>query len=123
MLEGKEPMISDEPLLPEGFEELERFVADWALPTTMERYSKRISTPMDELRVFYDAVLPRASDAIALLDEHEITELSGPQARLMYLLLALIDVSLPIEVYKSPALRLAPAKERFLVSMDRMTFE
>lgn len=115
--------MNNERLLPEGFGELERFVAEWALPLNMQRYTKRTRSTMEELQAFYDAVQPRAQEALALLDTHPIAQIAGPEARLMYLMLALIDVSLAVEVYRTPILKLSPAPERFAVVMERMTFD
>ena len=52
-------------LLPAGFEDLDPFVADWAKPTRAERYAARLDRPFDELVAFYDAIAPRAEEAIA----------------------------------------------------------
>jgi hypothetical protein len=40
-------------------------VAEWARPTRAERYDARLSKTTDELDEFYDAVAPRAEEAIA----------------------------------------------------------
>ncbi len=45
--------------LPENFEELERFVSAWSLPTEQERNRKRRGSSMQEIRSFYDAMLQR----------------------------------------------------------------
>lgn len=116
-------MIANEPLLPAGFQDLEALVADWALPANMARYIKRVNSTMPELQAFYDAVEPRAEDAIELLDQQPIGDIAGPEARLMYLLLMLVDVSLAVEVYKAPTLPLSPAADRYSVHMQRMTFD
>lgn len=115
-------MIANEPLLPAGFDDLAPFVADWALPTNMARFIKRVSSTMPELQAFYEAVEPRAEQAIEWLDREPIGDLAGPDARLMHLLLMLVDVSLAIEVYKAPVLPLSPAPDRYSVHMDGMTF-
>ena len=58
--------------LPEGFTDLEPFVTDWALPTRAQRYEARLSKPYDELVTFYDAIAPRAEEAIAYLNELDV---------------------------------------------------
>ena len=55
------------PTFPADFTDLEPF-ADWSLETEAERYTKRLSSTMDELQAFYDAVFPRLADAMAHLD-------------------------------------------------------
>jgi hypothetical protein len=86
--------------LPEGFTDLEPFVADWALPTRAQRYEARLSKPYDELVRFYDAVAPRAEEAIAYLDGFHINELRDDAARLLHLLYSMILVSYAVNVFK-----------------------
>ncbi len=116
-------MSASEPTLPAGFEDLAPFVADWALPTNMARYIKRVHSTMPALQAFYNAVEPRAEQAIEWLDRAPIGNINGPDTRLMHLLLMLIDVSLAVEVYKAPTLPLSPAPDRYSVHMERMTFD
>ena len=52
------------PLLPPGFSDLEPFVADWCLDSEPERYAKRLSSTMEEIQQFYDAIMPRVPAAI-----------------------------------------------------------
>jgi hypothetical protein len=86
--------------LPEGFADLEPFVTDWALPTRAPRYEARLSKPYDELVRFYDAVAPRADEAIAYLDGFDIDELPDDAARLLHLLYSMILVSYAVNVFK-----------------------
>ena len=67
--------MSDVSTLPEAFSDLEPFVADWALPTRAQRYEARLSKPFDELVTFYDAVAPKAEEAIAYLNGLDIDDL------------------------------------------------
>ncbi len=55
--------MADAPL-PPGFSDLEPFVADWCLDSEPERYAKRLSSTMDEIQAFYDAIFPRAEAVI-----------------------------------------------------------
>ncbi len=88
-------------LLPDQFEDLERFV-DWALPTERERNNKRVSSAMPEIRALYDALLPRARAIIAHLDQFSPAEMPAREARLMNLLLALAEVANAVEIFKQP---------------------
>ena len=56
-------------LLPPEFSDLEPLVEDWCLDSEPERYAKRLGSTMDEIQAFYDAVMPRAEDAIRLPGE------------------------------------------------------
>jgi hypothetical protein len=86
--------------LPEGFTELEPFVADWALPSRAQRYEARLSKPYDELVTFYDAVAPRAEEAIAHLNGIDIDALPEDATRLLQLLYSMILVSYAVNVFK-----------------------
>jgi len=86
--------------LPQGFTELEPFVADWALPTRAQRYEARLSKPYEELVTFYDAVAPRAEDAIAYLNTLDIDALPDDATRLLQLLYSMILVSYAVNVFK-----------------------
>ena len=54
--------------LPSGFAALEPFAERWCSATEPERWATRMSSSIDELQDFYDAILPRVSEAIALCD-------------------------------------------------------
>jgi hypothetical protein len=86
--------------LPEGFSELESYVADWALATRKERYAARLDRPFADLVDFYDAVAPRAEEAIAYLDGLNINALPADATRLMHLLYSFILVSYAVNVFK-----------------------
>ena len=86
--------------LPEGFSDLEPYVADWALATRAERYAARLDRPFDELVAFYDAIAPRAEEAIAYLDRQDITALGEDATRLLHLLYSMILVSYAVNVFK-----------------------
>jgi hypothetical protein len=86
--------------LPEAFSELEPYVAGWALATRKERYAARLDRPFDDLVVFYDAVAPRAEEAIAHLDARDINALAKDDTRLLHLLYSFILVSYAVNVFK-----------------------
>lgn len=90
--------ISTGSLLPPEFHDLES-VVEWALPTERERFSKRLSSSMEELRRVYDIVLPRAKDARVYLDQVPLAEMDLPSQRLMWLLFSLINISYPVDIY------------------------
>jgi hypothetical protein len=90
------------PLLPPQFADLERFVADWCLDSEPERYAKRLASTMDEIQEFYDAIMPRAEEAICYLDRLPLDELPEDAWRLLKLLYSLILMSFPVEIWKQP---------------------
>ena len=89
-------------LLPSEFSDLEPFVADWCLDSEPERYTKRLSSTMDEIQAFYDAVMPRAEDAIQYLEKFPLDDLPEDASRLLKLLYSLILMSFPVEIWKQP---------------------
>lgn len=86
--------------LPQEFSDLEAFVADWALPTRAKRYDARLSKPFDELVAFYDAVAPRAEDAVGYLNGLDIDDLPDDATTLLHLLYSFILVSYAVNVFK-----------------------
>ncbi len=95
--------MSDRPaLLPDEFADLEPFAADWVLRTERERYTKRLSSPMEQMQAFYDAAFARAEAAIKYLNQFELDDLPDQAQNLLFLLYSLVMVSFPVEVWKQP---------------------
>lgn len=88
--------------LPDGFADLEPYVADWARPTRKERYDMRLSKTIEELSDFYDAIARRAEEAIAYLDKLDLNDLPEDATRLLQLLYSMILVSYPVNVFMQP---------------------
>ena len=89
-------------LLPPPFSELEPFAGAWCLTTERKRYAKRLESTMEEMQAFYDAVLPRAEEAIAYCDKFPFHDMPDDATRLLLLLYSFVTVSFPIEVWKQP---------------------
>jgi hypothetical protein len=88
-------------IFPAEFADLEPF-ADWSLETEAERYAKRLTSTMDELRSFYDAAFPRLEDAMAHLDALDLNALPEDATRLLWLCYSLVNASFPVEVWRQP---------------------
>ena len=91
-----------EPLLPPEFSDLEPFVEGWCLDSEPERYAKRLASTMDEMQAFYDAIFPRAEEAICYLEKFPLDDLPDDALRLLKLLYSLIMVSFPVEIWRQP---------------------
>jgi len=89
------------PVLPTEFADLEQFAA-WSLRTEAERYTKRLSSTMDELQAFYDGAFPRLEAILSYLDGSELKNLSEPATRLLWLSYSLVNASFPVEVWRQP---------------------
>lgn len=63
--------------LPEGFEDLEPFVAYWAVAGQNERRHQRCDTTIEEIKRFYDAMLPRADAAMTALTDYRCATCQG----------------------------------------------
>lgn len=87
--------------LPEGYRDL-AWLADWALLTERARHTKRLGTPLAQLQVVYDALLPRIETMIAYLDQFPIRDLPPAEGNLMLLALVFVEVSPAVELLHSP---------------------
>ena len=90
------------PLLPPEFSDLEPFARDWCLASEPERYAKRLASSMEEMQSFYDALFPRAEEAIAYCEKFPLHDLPAEVQRLLQLLYSLIMVSFPVEIWRQP---------------------
>jgi len=93
-------------LLPEQFRELEKWVPEWGIEDGHQRYLKRVTSTMAELKSFYDDMFPRGKEAIAYVDQFEYGEpLPADAANLRNLIYSLITVALAVEVWKQPRVK------------------
>jgi hypothetical protein len=88
--------------LPQQFAELEPFAQSWCLATERERYAQRMASTIEEMRAFYDAVVPRAEDAMTYLDQLPLDALPENATNLLHLLYSMVQVSFPVEVWRQP---------------------
>jgi len=95
-------MQTTDSLLPRPFQELEPFAADWCLGSERERYARRLASTMEDMQSFYDAVLPRAGEALAYCDKFPLADLPDDARRLLWLLYSFVTVSFAIEVWRQP---------------------
>ena len=88
-------------LLPPEFADLEQF-SDWCLASEPERYAKRLASSMTEMQAFYDAITPRAEEAISFCDKFPLDDMPDDVLNLMHLIYSMIMVSFPVECWKQP---------------------
>lgn len=100
--------------LPPGFEELEPFVAGWALARSSERASKRWSSGMEEINCFYIAMLAHLESALDHLDKCALGAMPECERRLFHLTLSLAEIAGAVEVYAQPRVPFAFAPERYM---------
>jgi hypothetical protein len=90
-------MTGEEPRLPNGFSDLEPFVADWAVAGSDARMRRRLASKEDERLAFYAAATPLLEPALAYLDQFAVDALDHQQQRLLDLILMLAHVALAVE--------------------------
>ena len=88
-------------MLPPEFADLEQF-NDWCLGAEADRYAKRLGSSMVQLQAFYDAITPRAEEAIAYCDKFALDDMPEDVLNLMHLIYSMITVSFPVECWKQP---------------------
>ncbi len=89
-------------MLPTEFSDLEPFAPTWCLGSEGERYATRLASSMEDMQAFYDAIVPRAKEAMAYLDGFPLEDLTDEQINLLHLLYSMTMVSFPIEVWRQP---------------------
>ncbi len=57
---------------------------------------------MAEMQDFYDAITPRAEEAISYCDKFSLDDMPDDVLNLMHLLYSMIMVSFPVECWKQP---------------------
>ena len=85
--------------LPAEFASLEPF-SDWILVTERERYAKRLASSMAEMQAFYDAAFPLLEPATTYLEQFPVDDLPEPERNLLLLMMSLVTISFPVEVWK-----------------------
>ena len=92
-----------ETLLPPEFSDLEPFAAKWCLATEPERFAERMTSSMPDIQAFYDAITPRAEEAMAYCDKFPLDDMPVDARNLLHLLYSMVMVSFPVECWGQPA--------------------
>jgi hypothetical protein len=88
--------------LPSPFADLQPFAAKWCLGSERERFAERMASSMADMQAFYDAITPRAEEAMAYCDQFPLDDLPDDVLNLMHLLYSMIMVSYPVECWGQP---------------------
>lgn len=88
--------------LPPDFQALEVFVDDWALDSTDARRDRRCGSSMVEIQRFYDAIVARAEDGIAYLEQYPLGDMPPDAECLFKLLLAMNHAAIAVEMHGQP---------------------
>jgi len=87
-----------EKLLPTHFSHLEMFVKEWALANERDRYHKLHGTTLDQLRVFYDAMLPEMDAVMEFLKGQPLEGMTPPAENLFRLAMTFAETAHPIDL-------------------------
>jgi hypothetical protein len=90
-------------LFPEEFADLEAVGRPWSIGSDRKRYRTHLRSSIEDMHVFYDAVLPRAHEILAYCDRFDMINPPRKVRALMNMLYSLIVVSFPVEAWKAPA--------------------
>lgn len=100
--------------LPAAFADLTPFLG-WALPSADERQTRRRTASRQELKAFYDAMLPRIEAILAEVDAYPLGSLPEALHPLYHLALSLAEVAPHIELYGgAPGVPYAFEETRFV---------
>lgn len=89
-------------MLPTAFSDLEPFAEKWSLATEAERWAERLSSTMEELQAFYEAMLPRVPEAMAYCDTFPLQDMPDDAIHLLRLIYSFVNVSFPVELWRQP---------------------
>ena len=87
-------------LLPNEFSDLEPFAQKWCRATERERWTERVSSTIDEMQEFYDAILPRVEEALTYLDKFSIDDMPDDAVHLLQMVYSFVVVSFPVELWR-----------------------
>jgi hypothetical protein len=91
-------------VLPDSYQELEPFAADWCLDTQDERQRKRRTSTREELSRFYTAIMPRLKEILGEVDRFPLGQIPESHRPLFSMALSLTEVAPNVELYGgSPA--------------------
>ena len=105
-------------LLPKEFKDLEAFVSEWALVTESERVKKRYSSTMEEIKLFYDAMLPQLETILEYLNRFSLDELPEAEKRLLYLTYSVAEISISVEIFGEPGIPHGYEPARYVSTAD-----
>jgi len=86
-------------LLPDGFQDLETWVQEWAHPTQNGRWEKRLRSTREEIKTFYAVVQPELERMLAHCDQYPLGGLPDDAARLFALTLMAAEIAPNVELY------------------------
>lgn len=84
--------------LPPAFKDLEPFLC-WSIPSRADRFKARFAFSMDDIRRFYETMLPRFDEIMTYLNSKPLDALSPEDQRLLWMTLSLVEISRCVELW------------------------
>ncbi|WP_327753238.1 hypothetical protein VVT58_24045 (plasmid) [Sphingobium sp. SJ10-10] len=85
--------------LPAEFGELEPYVEKWNVEPLSRRQQARISSSLQDLRSFYDAMMSRGDEAIEYLNSVDLNDPPPEAKALLNMMRSLMEVSHSVELW------------------------
>lgn len=106
--------MQTEMAVPAGFEGLARF-SRWALPTADQRTRARREASREDLREFYDGVLPHIEAILDECDRFKLGELPESHRGIFNIALSMAEIAPHVEFYRGdPGVPYAFEEARFV---------
>lgn len=83
---------------------LDPFLPGWGLATSHERLVKRANSSMEEMRAFYDAMMPQLEEIIDYLNQFPLNAIPDADMPLANAALAMCEVDNAVNKWNSPTL-------------------
>ncbi len=84
--------------LPAQFSKLCPWVAEWAQPTEQARYLKLHAVTFEQLKAFYDAMLPEMDAIMAFLKTQPVEGMAPDALNLFHLAMTFAETSHPLDL-------------------------
>jgi hypothetical protein len=104
--------------LPEGFEQLEPLVGDWAIEGLANRARRRDESTAEERMGLYMAVKDVAEKILDHLDSKAPEDFDARERRLMALLLSFVQIALAVEIQGDAESRHAMVRPAMRITRD-----
>lgn len=86
--------------MPSQFADLLPFLKNWSLQSQMARTEKRLSSNMEELTDFYNAMLPRMQEILDYLDQYSLQDMPEDANELLNLAYSMAEIAPAVEMFQ-----------------------
>lgn len=101
-----------EALLPQRFQELDRF-SRWVVDEEIERRNLCVNSDMEEIQEFYNVLLSKMDEIIVYLNGFPLDGMELPERNLLSLVQAFVEAAASVEMFGQPEILYGMPVERF----------